>query len=449
MMLQYRVKVVGLHYAANPTYVKEMGKVPEMEENTVQVLKALDESRPQIVLMPEPDNPCDPHAVMARAHGKRIGYVSKSDLETVHRLLELEKKPFLVGNIDEVEVWKRGNLQIHLDSHEKLTRLAEPWGVYDWSEWKYDLSLLPVKDTWYACQEAEYMIEEYYFPFMDENLLDECERYLDVWLENSVYDISNETFKFCNRYIKCFGEHENPRVQEWAERLKKHCTAFYGSKRTVNRMEWWNTLQQSVEMRMLWEKWQYHTSYNCRRGLYEVDSHLRRLPNNLYSLIGDLDRLLASIYYHNVPRNTLWSIYSALLIRIRTCQSLGIEMKPLPVDSVEYGDAVECAASSSPVLAAPALPEALCTPQAKALLTKLHEVGMLNKQGQPVGLSNSEKGILADFMAVQLDIPHHWKLFANLWKMNCETLRVAFHKGMEQKKTLSFQEALKEISRQV
>lgn len=237
-MLQYRVKVVGLHYAANPTYVKEMGKVPEMEENTVQVLKALDENRPQIVLMPEPDNPCDPHAVMARAHGKRIGYVSKSDLETVHRLLELEKKPFLVGNIDEVEVWKRGNLQIHLDSHEKLTRLAEPWGVYDWSEWKYDLSLLPVKDTWYACQEAEYMIEEYYFPFMDENLLDECERYLDVWLENSVYDISNETFKFCNRYIKCFGEHENPRVQEWAERLKKHCTAFYGSKRTVNRMEW-------------------------------------------------------------------------------------------------------------------------------------------------------------------------------------------------------------------
>lgn len=208
-------------------------------------------------------------------------------------------------------------------------------------------------------------------------------------------------------------------------------------------------MQQSVEMRMLWEKWQYHTSYNCRRGLYEVDSHLRRLPNNLYSLIGDLDRLLASIYYHNVPRNTLWSIYSALLIRIRTCQSLGIEMKPLPVDSVEYGDAVECAASSSPVLAAPALPEALCTPQAKALLTKLHEVGMLDKQGQPVGLSNSEKGILADFMAVQLDIPHHWKLFANLWKMNCETLRVAFHKGMEQKKTLSFQEALKEISRQV
>lgn len=449
MMSHYKVKVVGLHYAANPTYVKEMGKVPEMEENTIRVLKELDENRPQIVLIPEPDNPCDPHAVMARCNGKRIGYVSKTDLETVHRLLQYAVKPLLIGSIEEVEVWSRGNLQIRVEAPERLSVVAESWGAYDWSNWQFDLPLLPVKDTWYACQEAEYMIEQYYFPFLNEKLLDGCERYLEVWLENSVYDVSDETYMFCCRHIACFGGHENPRVREWAERLRKHRTAFCGSKRFTKRMEWWNSLQQSVEMMMLWDKWRYHISYKTRRGLRELDSHLRLLPDGLYALIGDLDRLLASLYYHRVPRNTLWSIYSALLLRIRTCKVLGIEMKPLPEDSVEYDETRGYASAGTPEIDVSPLPEVLCTPKATALLAKLHEVGMLDKQGQPVGLSNSEKGILADFMAVQLNIPHHWKFFANLWKMNCETLRVAFHKGMEQKKTLSFQEELKEISRQL
>ena len=150
MMSHYKVKVVGLHYAANPTYVKEMGKVPEMEENTIRVLKELDENRPQIVLIPEPDNPCDPHAVMARCNGKRIGYVSKTDLETVHRLLQYSVKPLLIGSIEEVEVWSRGNLQIRVEAPERLSVVAETWGAYDWSNWQFDLPLLPVKDTWYS-----------------------------------------------------------------------------------------------------------------------------------------------------------------------------------------------------------------------------------------------------------------------------------------------------------
>lgn len=443
-MLQYKVKVVGLHYAANPTYEKEMGKVPEMEEHTIEVLRELDEVRPLIILMPEPDNPCDPLAVMARAQGKRIGYVSRSDLETVHCLLKQSSKPFLMGIIDKVEMWKRGNLYIHIETHDALSMVAEPWGAYNWSDWNYNLPLLPFKDTWYACQEAEYMIEQYYYPFENDKLLNECESYLEVWLNNSLYDISDETYKFCNQYIARFGSHENPRVREWAERLKKHRTAFYGSKRSVSRMEWWNSLQDSVEMQMLWDKWQYETSYNLRKGFREIDAHLRRLPDSLYALVGDLDRLFASLYYHRVPRKTLWSIYSALLIRIRICKMLEIEMMPLPEDSVEYGSMEEAAVSCIDTTSASPLPEVLCTPEATVLLEKLRMVGMLDEQGKPVGLSNSEKGQVANELATYLNLPSRWKVFGNYWGIDSEILRSYYNRSMNQRKTLDFKEKLKE-----
>lgn len=87
MKAQHELKIVGVHYAVNPNY-QEMEPSPEMEERTIEVLKNLNEKLPRVVLMPEPTNPVDQLAVMARVRGKRIGYVSRFHLGAVHRILK-------------------------------------------------------------------------------------------------------------------------------------------------------------------------------------------------------------------------------------------------------------------------------------------------------------------------------------------------------------------------
>ena len=87
MKAQHELKIVGVHYAVNPNY-QEMEASPEMEERTIEVLKNLNEKLPRVVLMPEPTNPVDQLAVMARVRGKRIGYVSRFHLGAVHRILK-------------------------------------------------------------------------------------------------------------------------------------------------------------------------------------------------------------------------------------------------------------------------------------------------------------------------------------------------------------------------
>ena len=90
-----------------------------------------------------------------------------------------------------------------------------------------------------------------------------------------------------------------------------------------------------------------------------------------------------------------------------------------------------------------ALPDVLCTPEAIALCTKLREAGMVDERMQPIGLSNAERGILAIELARRLDIQNQWQVFATLWGTTSGTLRSAYNKANDQRKTLKFIEKLK------
>lgn len=432
----YELKIVGLHYAANPTYYKEMESVPEMEQRTLEVLKRLEETHPRVILMPEPSNPVDQLAVMARVRGERIGYVSRHHLGIIHRILKQTEKPLLTADIQRVEVRKRGNVYVRLNLQEGIGEVNEPWGACDWSGWQSDLPQLAPKETWLARQEAEYMIDEMLYPFAEENM-EEVDAYLNVWMKNSLYDMSVETARFCNRYIELLGAHPDDRLKRWGARLEKHRTAFCGDKRTLNRLNWWKSLQETDEMERLWAKWIQRFSDNHRKGLCEIDKRLRRLPDDLYTFIGDTDRLFSALFYHDVPREVLWSVYSTLLLRERTCRELDISMHPLPEDATEYG--------GDSVASRPPLPEALTTPEATALLAKCREEGLLDEWGQPVGLSYTEKGLLAKTLSEKLDISKPWCVFGELWSIKTETLRTAYNQAMGQRKSLKFQDRLKVV----
>ena len=95
---------------------------------------------------------------------------------------------------------------------------------------------------------------------------------------------------------------------------------------------------------------------------------------------------------------------------------------------------------------APSLPEILCTPQAEALHAKLRNAGWMDERWNPVGLSNAEKGTLAEYLSEKLGIPSHWKFFSRLWNINSETLRTSKARGLDQGKTWDFRSKLDVLS---
>lgn len=64
------------------------------------------------------------------------------------------------------------------------------------------------------------------------------------------------------------------------------------------------------------------------------------------------------------------------------------------------------------------VPEALRGEQAKRIMERLVEAGLLSQAWQPVGLSRPQAAIVADCVAEQLQIRNKWKTFEQLWHRN-------------------------------
>ena len=111
------------------------------------------------------------------------------------------------------------------------------------------------------------------------------------------------------------------------------------------------------------------------------------------------------------------------------------------VEGIE--DAVEVSADEQDEVLE--LPAVLCTPEAKALHTKLHHENIVDSYWQPIELSNAEKGTLAEYIADKLGIKSKWKLFGGLWKVDGETLRTAKARGLDQDKTWEFRNKLDKL----
>ena len=91
------------------------------------------------------------------------------------------------------------------------------------------------------------------------------------------------------------------------------------------------------------------------------------------------------------------------------------------------------------------LPDKLRWPEAEELMEDLVDAGLLTEDWQPKGLSGSERGLLAREVCTSLGINDVWQVFGKLWNEKPETLRSHLNKALDQKKSLQFQEKLKNI----
>ena len=336
-MSKMKLKVRGVIYAWYPQYSQTDPRGPEMVNEMVQRLKQLDQERPEVILMPEPENLHDPKAIRVYCKGFPMGYVAHEQTGEAHLLFDAQT-PMVPAAIVGVEVESKGSVYIEAELNEAAIKrqFAKPEAVDAWKDWHCSIPKLPMPEVWKNCQVLEFQIERE-FPVQTLEQVRNLKMYIKLWIDRSLHDFSVEAMQLRKRYIDRFRGIGNGALENEARRLEKQYAAICCGQRMTYRMKWWKELQQSAGMEHYWDQWRSSRKEdNLWRDLHTVDSMLRRMPDGMYAHIGDLSCLFAVLRYRDdVTRPVLWDIYTLLLLRERICRELGIAMKPLPMDA--YG----------------------------------------------------------------------------------------------------------------
>ena len=332
-----KLKVRGVIYAWYPQYSQTDPRGPEMVNEMVQRLKQLDQERPEVILMPEPENLHDPKAIRVYCKGFPMGYVAHEQTGEAHLLFDAQT-PMVPAAIVGVEVESKGSVYIEAELNEAAIKrqFAKPEAVDAWKDWHCSIPKLPMPEVWKNCQVLEFQIERE-FPVQTLEQVRNLKMYIKLWIDRSLHDFSVEAMQLRKRYIDRFRGIGNGALENEARRLEKQYAAICCGQRMTYRMKWWKELQQSAGMEHYWDQWRSSRKEdNLWRDLHTVDTQLRRMPDGMYAHIGDLSCLFAVLRYRDdVTRPVLWDIYTLLLLRERICRELGIAMKPLPMDA--YG----------------------------------------------------------------------------------------------------------------
>ena len=264
-MATYQFKIVGVHYAVNADHTRPAPETEEMHIRTANFLRELDEARPPVVLMPEPTNPVDARAVMARARGKRIGYVDKTQLDTVHALLQAAGGGFLRTCISEVEARKHGWLHVTLEADAEVP--VEPSRSHsdEWNGWTCTLPSIAPDEAHFARIEAEAILDGVLSKYIADDsvkhglveYIDLLEEYIHLWLSSALHDLSEEARLTREHYILSLKEMTSgnttscqdmglqntvssqpmPRIKALVAALEKQRTAICGNRRMHLRIQ--------------------------------------------------------------------------------------------------------------------------------------------------------------------------------------------------------------------
>ena len=333
----YRLKISGVHYAANPEAEAGMPDTEEMHVRTRELLTRIDRERPLVSLFAEPTNIYNPDCVIAVSRGKRIGRVADESLRDVKSLLAENGEPMLFASVDEVVIKEHGHVMVSLEADEPKQLLPLKSDVIDWSMWLRDdmLRLSPDKQI-LAEMEAYYVLKAKLLPQVDDADIDDLKTYIGIWLEGSCHDLCRETRNIRSELIEKLERSVRKEVRLLNGPLKEQRTAICGSMALTERASaWWTERLGSDDMQRLWLQWWLANEGQLWAGMRKIDEKLCQLPGELYLDIGKREVLLSRLYYMRTPRKAMDAIITLLMLRELTCRQLGIEMKPM-IES-EYG----------------------------------------------------------------------------------------------------------------
>ena len=297
-------------------------------------LEELDRERPELILMPEPENMNDPMAIRVYAKGASVGYVAHEETHEAYRLFDASQS-MARARFVQIDTTRNGDFiaEAELPVEALIKPQPKPVRTEAWKDWKCSFPKLSMPLAWKECHVLEYQMEEL-FAHPNERNIKLLKDYMKVWTDKSLHDFSVDAMQLRKRYIS---QLRTLGLEQSAQRLERQYAAISSAHRMTYRMKWWKELQQTDEMELYWNAWRSgRMDDNLWSDLHQVDSQLRQMPDGLYSQIADLTCLFSAMRYRdNVSRPVLWEVYTLLLLRERICRELGIAMKPMPVHA--YG----------------------------------------------------------------------------------------------------------------
>ena len=358
--------------------------------------------------------------------------------------------------IESVEAKKHGWMMVQVETKEEVR--IEPQNQCDsmWENWVCMLPVLPTIESQFAMMEAEAMLED----ALSKSTIESIERYIRLWLDNALHDLSHEARLTREHYIMRLkelasrftmaGQELPSQIVTLVSAIEKQRTAICGQKRMNLRINgWWKELLASKEMEQLWKTWVARMGDDMEQSMTEMDTILRTLPNDLYGFLDDKKLFFSRLYYSHVPRDKYWQVVSLMLLRERK-QSWGSETLPQMQGTVNETFTVaegdrETRYPLEEEKFEVIIPKELQTPEANKILTKLQKKGILDEDWQPSTLKGWQKGILAYELAGRFDIKHTWVEMGKMWKCNPKTLRQYYSKEFAEDKAVEFAKNIKVI----
>ena len=332
-MAEHRIMISGVHYGANGDLVAGQKDTKEMHMRTHELLKWLDRERPIVVMGPDPCNNIHKNAIIACSHGKRIGRVSKNDVDKAWDLLRQSGNSMLIARVSEVIIKDHGYVMLTIDADELQPTPAAPSPETVWKEWMDGLPKLPFSRLLEKEEEATVILDSLFMPHLEEVDKASLKIYIDLWIEGSRHDLSCEACQKRFDYIRCLEAAQDKDIRQLAEPLKEQ------SRRMCERAPldehstvWWKERRNSPEVQKMWHDWQLENDNKLWYGLRCIDAKLRQVPGELYNDIAHLDVVLSRLYYLDTPRKAFQGILALMMLRELTCRELGIELRPMTED---------------------------------------------------------------------------------------------------------------------
>ena len=324
------LKAVGVRYTVNPELGhKGVVETEEMCQKTIAKLKWLDEKRPRVVLMADPQNK-DTHAVMVRALGEKIAYIDMNSAPEIHGMLKETPRGMLSTCITEVRVNKHGFFYVKKPTMDRAFT-PEEIGV-DWSSFQVSEPFLLSGEYFDSHDELSMVIEDELLPDLANVGEDELRMYIDRWLTTVRYNQSCEVQHEMLRFITILSADPREKIRSIAVSID-HLSTKKNSSEVITEMSevWWKDL---LQCRTVNESFSLvvNRCQNDRHRLLllldKVEELLRSMPGDLYNDMGDTYEFFSHLAYLAPPKRALIGVLSLFALRSLICKELNLPTTP-------------------------------------------------------------------------------------------------------------------------
>jgi len=325
------LKAVSVRYVVNPELErKDAVETEEMCQKTIATLKMLDEVRPRLVLMADPQNKRDPHAVMIRALGEKVAYVEKDFAPDIRGMLKEAPRGMLITTITDVVVYKHGYFHIKKPTIGRAYT-PEEIGV-DWGNYQISEPFILPNEYFDSHDELTMVIDDELLPDLANVSVEELRLYIDRWLTSVRYNQSREVYDEMQRFISILAADSREEVRRIAIDVD-HLRTKKGTSEVIKEMTeiWWHGIlhdpMANESFSLIRQRCQ-NERHQLLLLLDKVEELMRHMPGELYNDVGDAYDFFSHLAYLAPPMSALSGVLSLLAIRTLICEELTLPTAP-------------------------------------------------------------------------------------------------------------------------